>query len=118
MVRTHTAELSAQVARLSCDVRADTTTSCHCRDGSWFAKSCTRFGSMAGGASLISSVRQKKLSLRLSVCLSVCLSQLFAAAACGGFAAAGPAGRRYRSIATRPAPQQHGAGSVTFTADV
>jgi len=116
MVRTRTAELSAQVARLSCDVHADTTTSCHCRDGSWFAKSCTRFGSMAGGASLISSVRQKNVIA--SVCPSVCLSQLFAAAASGGFAAAGPAGRRYRSIATRPAPQQHGAGSVTFTADV
>ena len=38
------------------------------------------------------------------VCLSVCLSQLsIAAAACGGFAAVGPAGGRYRSIAARPA---------------
>ena len=51
------------------------------------------------------------------------LSQLPAAAACGGFAAVGPAGKRYRSTAARPAPQQHGAaaanaGSVTFTADV
>ena len=50
-----------------------------------------------------------------------------AAAACGGFAAVGPAGRRYRSIAARPAPQQHraaarraaaNAGSATFSADV
>ena len=46
---------------------------------------------------------------------------------CGGFAAVGAAGKRYRSIASRPAPQQHGAaarraaanaGSATFTADV
>jgi len=55
------------------------------------------------------------------------LSHSSAAAACGGFAAEGPTDRRYRSIAARPAPQQHGAaarrsaaiaGSVTFTADV
>ena len=38
------------------------------------------------------------------VCPSVCLSHLSpAAAACGGFSAVGPAGRRYRSIAARPA---------------
>jgi len=52
---------------------------------------------------------------------------LTAAAAYGGFAAVGPVGRRYRSIAARQAPQQHGAaarrtaanvGSATFTADV
>jgi len=45
----------------------------------------------------------------------------------GGFAALGAASRKYRSIAARPAPQQHGAaarrkaanaGSATFTADV
>jgi len=56
-------------------------------------------------------------------CPSVCLFQSSAAAACGGFAAVGPAGRRYRWIA----PQQNGAaarhaaanaGSGTFTADV
>ena len=56
---------------------------------------------------------------------SVCLSHSPAAAACAGFAAVGPAGRRYRSIAARPAPQpQHGAaarraaanaGSATFS---
>jgi len=74
MVRTRTAELSAQVARLSCDVHADTTTSCHCRDGSWFAKSCTRFGSMAGGGFINLFSTTKKLSLRLSVCPSVCPS--------------------------------------------
>ena len=48
-------------------------------------------------------------------------------AACGGFAAVGEAGRKYRSIAARPAPQQHGAaarraaanaGSATFSAYV
>jgi len=59
-------------------------------------------------------------------CPSVCLSHLPTAAACSGFAAVGPAGRRYRSVATRSAPQQHGAtawcaaadvGSVVFTAD-
>ena len=49
--------------------------------------------------------------------MSVCLSRrLTAAAACGGFAAVGPAGRQYQSIAARPIcsrpfdphPQQHG----------
>ena len=59
----------------------------------------------------------------VSVRLSVCLSHSPAAAAYGGFAAVGPADRKYRSIAARPAPQQHGAtaanaGSATFTADV
>ena len=57
---------------------------------------------------------------------SVCLSHSPAAAACGGFAAVGPAGRRYRSIAARLAPQQRGTsvqrtagnvGSATLTAD-
>jgi len=38
--------------------------------------------------------------------LSFCLSYSPAAAASGGFAAVGPAGRTYRSIAARPAPQQ------------
>ena len=62
----------------------------------------------------------------LSVFSSVRLSvRSPAAAACGGFAAVGPAGSRYRSIAARPAPQQHGAaarrtaanaGSATFSA--
>ena len=56
-------------------------------------------------------------------CPSVCLSHSPAAAACGRFAAVGPAGRRYQSIAARPVPRKHGAaaanaGSVTFTADV
>ena len=42
--------------------------------------------------------------------LSVCLSQLsIAAVARGRFAAVGPAGWRYRAIAARPTPQQHGA---------
>jgi len=51
----------------------------------------------------------------VSVRLTVCLFQLStAAAARGGFAAVGPAGRKYRSIAAQPAPssngaQQHGA---------
>jgi len=52
---------------------------------------------------------------------SVRLSVLFArAAACGGFAAVGPAGGRYRSIAARPAPQQRraNAGSATSPAYV
>jgi len=73
--------------------------------------------------------------------MPVCLSQLStAAAACGGFAAVGPVGKRHRSIAARtPAPAagapcssrrapsstaHHSmavsskAGSVTFTAAV
>ena len=57
----------------------------------------------------------------------VSLSNSPAAAACGGFAAVGPAGRKYRSLAARSALQQHGAatpraaanaGSATFSADV
>ena len=60
---------------------------------------------------------------RYGVRPSVCLFHSPAAAACGGFAAVRPAGRRYRSIAVRPAPQQHGAaaanaGSATLSADV
>jgi len=39
----------------------------------------------------------------VSVRSSVCLSRLPAAASCGGFAAVGPAGRRYRYTAARPA---------------
>jgi len=67
------------------------------------------------------------VSVPISVCSSVSLFNLTAAAAYGGFAAVGPVGRRYRSIAARQAPQQHGAaarrtaanvGSATFTADV
>ena len=53
--------------------------------------------------------------------LSVRLFHSPAAAACGGFAAEGRAGRQYRSIAAWPAPQQHGArhaaanaGSATY----
>jgi len=47
-----------------------------------------------------------------SVRLSVCLSQLSTAAAvCGGFAAVGPADRRYRSIAVRLAPSSNGAAA-------
>ena len=72
-------------------------------------------------------------TVRLSVRLSVCPMRLSTAAApCGGFAAVGPAGRRYRLIAARPAPatapQQHGAAapwcsaanasSVTFPAAI
>jgi len=45
---------------------------------------------------------------RYGVRPSVCLSRSPAAAACGGFAAVHPAARRYRSIAARPVPQQHG----------
>ena len=41
--------------------------------------------------------------VRPSVCLSVCLSHLTAARCSCGFAAVGPAARRYRSIAARPA---------------
>ena len=62
-----------------------------------------------------------------SVRLFVRLSHSPAEAACGGFVAAvGPAGRRYRSTAARPAPHQHGAaarraavdaGSATLSAD-
>ena len=60
-------------------------------------------------------------------CPSVCLSHSPVVASCGGFAAVGPAGRRYRSIAARPALQQYGsaarraaanAGSASFTAGV
>ena len=75
------------------------------------------------------SMRQGQCNGRVSIRLSVCLSQLSAAAAaCGGFAAVGPAGRRYRSIAAWPAPSNNGAAaarrsvakpsSVTFTAGV
>ena len=62
-----------------------------------------------------------------SVCPSVCLSHSPAATACGGFAVVSLVGRKYRSIAAWPAPQQHGAaarraaenaGSATFTANV
>jgi len=42
-------------------------------------------------------------SVRLSVCLSVCLSNPAAARRCYEFAAVGPAGRRYRSIAAAAA---------------
>jgi len=53
-------------------------------------------------------------------CPSVRLSHSFAAAACGGFAAVGPAGGIHRSTAARPAPQQHctaaNTGSATLTA--
>jgi len=58
---------------------------------------------------------------------TLCLSHSPVAAACSGFAAVGMAGRRYQSIAARPALHQHGAaalcatanaGSATFTADV
>ena len=48
------------------------------------------------------------VSVPISVCSSVSLFNLTAAAAYGGFAAVGPVGRRYRSIAARQAPQQHG----------
>jgi len=48
---------------------------------------------------------------------SVCLShRSTAAAACGGFAAERPAGRRYRPIASAGA-QRHNADSVTLTAE-
>ena len=46
-------------------------------------------------------------SVRLSARLSVCLfHRSTAAAACGGFAAGRPAGRKYRSIAGAGAQQQ------------
>jgi len=59
--------------------------------------------------------------------LSVCLSHSPAAAECCWFAAVDLAGRRYSSIAARPALHQHGAavrhaaanvGSAAFRADV
>jgi len=62
------------------------------------------------------------ICVSVSVRRSVSLSHSPAAAACGGFAAVGPAGR----IAARPALQQHGtaarratanAGSATFTTE-
>jgi len=47
------------------------------------------------------------------LCPSVCLSHLSAAAtACGGFAAVGPADRRYRSIATRRVCNRRGRISI------
>ena len=50
------------------------------------------------------------LSVRLFVCLSVCPSVPSGRARrCGGFAAVGPVGRRYRSIAARPAVSSSGA---------
>jgi len=53
----------------------------------------------------------------VSVRLTVCLFQLStAAAARGGFAAVGPAGRKYRSIAARPAPSSNGAAAARRTA--
>jgi len=64
---------------------------------------------------------------RYGVRPSVCLSYSLAAAACGGFAAVGSVGWKYRSTAARPSPQQHGAaarrapanaGSATFSAYV
>jgi len=55
------------------------------------------------------------------------MSHLPAAAAFGEFADVGPVGRRYQSVATRPAPQYHRAaawctaanvGSATFATDL
>jgi len=55
----------------------------------------------------------------------LCLSVSPAAAACGGFVAVRPAGKRYRSIGAWQGSQQHGAaawraaanaGSATFSA--
>jgi len=79
-------------------------------------------------------MRQGLCNGTVSVCPSVCPFHLSTAAtACGGFAAVGPAGRRYRSIPARPAPSSNGAAaahriatrrsaanasSVTFTAAV
>ena len=67
---------------------------------------------------LANSMRQDLCNGTVSVRPSICLSQLStAAAACGGFAAVGPADRRYRSIAAR----QHAAAkasNVTLSADV
>jgi len=60
----------------------------------------------------------KRPSVRPSVCLS---RQLTAAAACGGFAAERPAGRRYRSTAGVSAAATRrsavNAGSVVLTAE-
>jgi len=50
--------------------------------------------------------------------LSDRLSNSPAAAACGKFAAVGPASRSYRSIAARGRRAAANAGSATFTADV
>jgi len=56
---------------------------------------------------------QQDLFNGTGVRLSVCLSQLStAAAACREFAAVGLAGRRYRSIAARPAPSSNGAAAA------
>ena len=56
--------------------------------------------------------------LCLSVCPFVCpIYRTNAAAACGGFAAVGPAGRRYRSVAAWPALSRN-CESVTLSADV
>jgi len=53
-------------------------------------------------ASIVCGAGSMKLSsVRLSVCLS---HHLTATRRCSGFAALGPAARRYRSIAARPAP--------------
>ena len=62
------------------------------------------------------------VSVQLTICLSVCLSYSPAAAVCGGFAAVGPVGRRYQSIAAQPAAWGHSthssanAGNATFLA--
>jgi len=79
-------------------------------------------------------MRQGLCNAKVSLRLSVSLSRLSTAVeAYGGFAAVGPAGRRYRSTAARPAPSSNGAAaarhaaalwsaanasSVTFTAAV
>ena len=57
--------------------------------------------------------RSSSSTVRLSVRLSVCPMRLSTAAApCGGFAAVGPAGRRYRLIAARPAPSSNCAAAA------
>jgi len=51
-------------------------------------------------------------------CLSICLSKWPAAVSCGGFAAVGPVGSRYRSIAAWLASQQQGATARHAAANV
>ena len=64
------------------------------------------------------------LNCRAYVCPSVRLSRPAAARRCCGFAAVGPAPRRHRSIAARPAGRRSpaaarpNAGSATLSADV
>jgi len=61
-------------------------------------------------------MRQDLCNDLVSVCLSVCsiLRRCAAAAACGGFAAVGPAGGKYRLKAAGGRPQQQRRCSTVF----